>query len=83
MHTRLRIEREVAGVRVYRTDSGVPLLVRRKPGALVHAGVFAVGGSRDEPASDAGLTAMMVRSALKGTSLGSLSHSERARARGL
>ncbi|MDQ2666377.1 MAG: insulinase family protein [Gemmatimonadota bacterium] len=69
VHTRLRIEREESGVRVYRTESGTPLLVRRKAGALVHAGVFAVGGSRDEPARDAGLTAMLVRTALKGTSL--------------
>ena len=68
VHTRLRIEREEAGVRVYRTESGTPLLVRRKAGALVHAGVFAVGGPRDEPASHAGLTAMLVRSAVKGTS---------------
>ena len=67
VHTRLRIEREQAGVRVYRTESGTPLLVRRKAGALVHAGVFAVGGSRDEPATEAGLTSMLVRSALKGT----------------
>ncbi len=69
VHTRLRIEREEAGVRVYRTESGTPLLVRRKAGALVHAGVFAVGGSRDEPAAEAGLTSMLVRSAVKGTSL--------------
>jgi zinc protease len=69
IHTRLRIEREEAGVRVYRTESGTPLLVRRKAGALVHAGVFAVGGSRDEPAAEAGLTSMLVRSAVKGTSL--------------
>ncbi|CAN5130720.1 pitrilysin family protein [soil metagenome] len=69
LHTRLRIEREEAGVRVYRTESGTPLLVRRKAGALVHAGVFAVGGSRDEPASEAGLTSMLVRTAVKGTSL--------------
>ncbi|MEP6989609.1 MAG: pitrilysin family protein [bacterium] len=67
VHTRLRFEREEAGVRVYRTDAGIPLLVRRKAGALVHAGVFAIGGARDEPASEAGLTSMLVRTALKGT----------------
>ena len=69
VHTRLRIEREEAGVRVYRTESGIPLLVRRKRGALVHAGVFAIGGVRDEPASEAGLTSMLVRTALKGTAV--------------
>jgi zinc protease len=69
VHTRLRVEREEAGVRVYRTEAGTPLLVRRKAGALVHAGVFAIGGGRDEPANEAGLTSMLVRSALKGTTL--------------
>ncbi len=67
VHVRLRIEREEAGVRVYRTSTGTPLLVRRKSGALVHAGVFVLGGARDEPASHAGLTTMLARSALKGT----------------
>jgi zinc protease len=67
VHTRLRIEREEGGVRVYRTSTGTPLLVRRKAGALVHAGVFALGGARDEPASEAGLTTMLARTALKGT----------------
>ncbi|MDB4891865.1 MAG: peptidase domain protein [Gemmatimonadetes bacterium] len=67
VHARLRIEREEAGVRVYRTSTGTPLLVRRKAGALVHAGVYALGGARDEPASEAGLTTLMTRTALKGT----------------
>ena len=67
LRTRLRIEREEAGVRVYRTESGTPLLVRRKAGALLHAGVFALGGAREEPAAQAGLTSMLVRTSVKGT----------------
>jgi zinc protease len=67
VHTRLRIEREEGGVRVYRTSTGTSLLVRRKAGALVHAGVYALGGARDEPANEAGLTNMLTRTALKGT----------------
>ncbi|MEP6618490.1 MAG: pitrilysin family protein [bacterium] len=67
LRTRLRIEREEAGVRVYRTEQGTPLLVRRKAGALMHAGVYALGGAREEPASEAGLTSMLVRTSLKGT----------------
>jgi zinc protease len=67
VHARLRIEREEGGVRVYRTSSGTPLLVRRKAGALVHAGVYALGGARDERATEAGLTTMLTRTALKGT----------------
>ncbi len=66
-NSRLQFEREESGVRVYRTASGVPLLVRRKSGALVYAGVYALGGAREEPASEGGLTTMLVRCALKGT----------------
>jgi zinc protease len=63
----LRVSAEEAGVRVYHTAAGVPILVRRRPGALLHAGVYALGGPRDEPANRAGLTSMLVRAALKGT----------------
>ena len=67
VHTGMRPVREEAGVSVFETAAGVPILVRRKPGALMHAGVFALGGSRDEPASHAGLTSLLVRTAIKGT----------------
>jgi zinc protease len=61
-------EREEVGVRVYRTRTGIPILVRRKPGAgLVHFGVYAIGGSVDEGAERAGLGTLLVRTALKGT----------------
>ena len=67
-HAAATLEREEAGVRVYRTAAGVPILVRRKPGApLVHAGVFFDGGGVTEPADRAGLTALMTRTAVKGT----------------
>ncbi|MEO6528102.1 MAG: pitrilysin family protein [Gemmatimonadaceae bacterium] len=67
VHTRLRAGRAEAGVEVFHTAAGVPVLVRRKAGALLHAGVYAFGGARDEPAERAGLTSLLVRSALKGT----------------
>ena len=67
VHTRLRPVREEAGVSVFETAAGVPILVRRKPGALMHAGVFLLGGARDEPAERAGLTSLLVRTAIKGT----------------
>ena len=61
--------REETGVWEYRTASGTPILVRVKPGSpLVHVGVFAVGGVRDEDSAVAGLTTLTVRTALKGTS---------------
>jgi zinc protease len=65
--TGLRAEREEGGVHVFRTDAGIPVLVRRKAGALVHAGVYALGGGRDEAPEHAGLTSLLVRAALKGT----------------
>ena len=60
--------REEAGVREYRSPNGVPILVRRKPGALlVHAGVYALGGVSDENDANSGLTNLVARTALKGT----------------
>ena len=62
-------EREEVGVRVYRTAQGTPIAIRRKPGApLLHAGIFMLGGASAEPPELAGLTTLMLRTALKGTS---------------
>jgi zinc protease len=61
-------ERDEAGVHVYRTRAGVPILVRRKPGAgLVHLGVYALGGASCEGERRAGLSTLLVRTAVKGT----------------
>ena len=66
--SRLRLETTAAGVHVYRTGSGLPILVRLKAGApLVHVGVFALGGATEETEANAGLTSLMVRTAQKGT----------------
>ena len=67
VHVGLQALRTEAGVSVFETKAGVPILVRRKPGALTHAGVFALGGAREEPADRAGLTSLLVRTAIKGT----------------
>ncbi|HEX2779486.1 MAG TPA: pitrilysin family protein, partial [Gemmatimonadaceae bacterium] len=49
-------EREQEGVVVYRTNQGVPILVRRKAGApLASIGVLSLGGAVDEGADEAGL----------------------------
>ncbi len=59
---------EEPGVQVYFTRNEVPLLMRHKPGApLVHVGVFVLGGAWEEKPERAGLTTLMVRTALKGT----------------
>jgi zinc protease len=61
-------EEEIAGVRVYRTSGGVPVLVKRKGGAAItHLGVYAFGGARNEPAELAGVTTLVARAAIKGT----------------
>ena len=63
------LERTQEGVRVYRLASGVPVLVKTRPGApLTYAGVFAIGGSSVETPEIAGRTLLMARTALKGTS---------------
>jgi zinc protease len=54
--------REEAGVRVYETAGGVPILVRTKPeAALANIGVFVVGGAVEEPLERAGMTLLMAR----------------------
>lgn len=61
-------EREVSGVHVYRLPSGVPVLVRRRPGSpITYAGVFALGGASAENSDIGGRTLLMARTALKGT----------------
>src|SRR5438105_7757683 len=66
--TGARRERVEAGVHVYRSPAGLPILVRLKAGApLVHAGVFALGGASEETDASGGLTTLMVRTAHKGT----------------
>jgi zinc protease len=64
----LELEREEGPIRVYRTVGGVPVLVRRRPGAPVtHIGVYALGGAGAEPAVLGGLSTLLVRTSLKGT----------------
>ncbi len=64
----IRAESRVGQVHVFRTSEGVPVLVRRKPGAkIVHMGCWVQGGAVAEPMDHSGLTALMARSALKGT----------------
>ena len=62
------LEREEAGVSVFRMSSGIPVLVRRKKGTpIANIGVYVVGGAVEESAESAGLTLLAARAALKGT----------------
>ncbi|MGH7650843.1 MAG: M16 family metallopeptidase [Gemmatimonadaceae bacterium] len=62
------LDGEDAGISVFRGSHGVPILVRRKPGAAIaHVGVSIVGGAIEEPSGSAGLTLLMARTMLKGT----------------
>lgn len=64
-----RHERTVGDVHVFRTAHDVPLIVRRRPGvALAHLGCFVPGGVIEESEAMSGLTTLMARSALRGTS---------------
>ena len=62
------LESEAQGVRVYRSEAGVPILVRARRGAPVtHIGVFALGGASEEGTGHGGLTTLLARTATKGT----------------
>ena len=65
---RLDLEREDGAVRIYRTVTGVPVLVRRRAGApITHLGLYVLGGAATEPAHLAGLSTLLVRTSLKRT----------------
>lgn len=65
---RARPERVEGDVHVYRTEHGVPILVRRRPGAaLAHVGCFVEGGVTAEDDRNGGITTLMARTALRGT----------------
>jgi len=62
-----KLEKEEAGVSVFRADE-VPVLVRRKPGTpMASIGIYIVGGAVEEEPEHAGLTLLTARSMLKGT----------------
>ena len=62
------LERETAGVSVYRTARGVPILVRRRRGlAFAYFGAYAAGGAVTDSHDRAGLTLLLARAAVKGT----------------
>jgi len=63
-----QLERHVGDVAVFRAGSGLPILVRRRPGApVVHLGLFTSGGAAAEPDTTAGIGTIMVRASVKGT----------------
>ncbi|MGZ3374044.1 MAG: M16 family metallopeptidase [Gemmatimonadaceae bacterium] len=62
-----KLEKEEAGVSVFRANE-VPVLVRRKPGTpMASIGIYIVGGSVEEEPEQAGLTLLTARTMLKGT----------------
>ncbi|MGI8546121.1 MAG: M16 family metallopeptidase [Gemmatimonadaceae bacterium] len=67
---RATFEREESGMRVYRTGTGIPVLIRRRAGAAIaHMGVYAAAGSAYEPPAHAGITALAARTASRATTL--------------
>jgi zinc protease len=64
----IRERSEAGGAHVYRMSSGVPILVKQRPGTpIVYAGVFSLGGPSAERDEIGGRTLLMARTALKGT----------------
>ncbi len=64
----VRPERVVDDVSVFETQGGVPVIVRRKPGApMAHVHALFVGGASDETTANAGLTTLLARTAVQGT----------------
>ena len=62
------LEREEAGVRVYRLRSGVPVLVRRRAASpITYFGALSLGGPCEETEATGGRTLLMARTAIKGT----------------
>jgi len=64
----VEFEKEEAGVSVFRTVEGIPVLIRRKVGTpMASIGVFIVGGAVEEEENESGLTLLTARTMLKGT----------------
>ena len=64
----VEFDRRVGSVSVFRAPSGLPILVRRKPGApIVHLGLYSSGGAAAEPRDLAGIATLMMRASVKGT----------------
>ncbi len=62
------LEKIEAGVSVYRAKNNLPILIKAKPGAAIaYLSLQALGGARDEPADLAGITTLVMRSTIKGT----------------
>ncbi len=67
---RVSLERRVGAVSVFRAASGLPILVRRRPGSpIVYLGLYLAGGTAAEPAAQAGISTVMMRASVKGTRL--------------
>ena len=61
-------ERVEGGVSVFRSASGLPILVRPRSGAAIaHIAIQAVGGVRNEPSELAGISTLVARTMIKGT----------------
>jgi zinc protease len=65
---RVELERRVGAVAVYRSSSGMAILVRKRAGApIVHLGFYTSHGAASEPASLAGVGTLVARTSVKGT----------------
>ncbi len=61
-------ERSEAGVQVFTSTSGIPILVKSRPSPIVHMEIQAAGGSSRETMEVAGISNLAARTTVKGTS---------------
>lgn len=60
-------EASEAGVQVFRSRAGIPILVKKRPSPIVHMEIQALGGSSRETMDIAGITNLAARTTVKGT----------------
>ncbi|MBA2687682.1 MAG: insulinase family protein [Gemmatimonadaceae bacterium] len=64
---KVKAEDGESGVRVFRSSSGIPVLVKKRPSPIVHMEIQAAGGSSRETMEIAGISNLAARTSVKGT----------------
>lgn len=66
--TPAKLDRVVDGIHIFHSAAGLPILVKPRPGAaLAHVGCFIAGGVVEETAEQGGISTLMARTMLRGT----------------
>ncbi len=66
--TPAKLDRVVDGIHIFHSAAGLPILVKPRPGAaLAHVGCFIAGGVVEESVEQGGISTLMARTMLRGT----------------